>query len=223
MTEQAAPTVVHHHPLEGHESAFTAWIGFFSTLLLSVALFSILTGNWIPPTLTITAAVAIGPEIYIPVTAMAFYRYQESVSLKRPDNMFYAWLDLFGSAMVFVVAFIGVASWFPAMSWMLERVHAPVAPFNTLTVVAAFTYLVLSSWDVFWNHWRRSRLSGFGPAGAGHEMVQDILQGKDAMGPFTVHPEVVVEPVYKLRQPNGVLRVLNVTDARALPGPAESH
>ena len=96
--------------------------------------------------------------------------------------------------------------------------------FNTLTVVAAFTYLVLSAWDVVWNHQRRSRMMGYGSSTPGHEMVQDILSGKDAMGPFTIHPEVVVEPVYKVRQPNGVLRVVNVIDARALPpGPPETH
>lgn len=218
MTEPASPAVTRRHPIQGHEAAFTAWIGFFSTVILAVALFSILTGYWTPPTLTISGAVSIGPEIYIPTTALIFYRYQERVSLTRPDTNFYAWVDLVGSAMVFVVAFIGIASWFPPVQWMFDRVGLPLALFNTLTFVAGVTYLVLSGWDVFWNHWRRSRVFAHN-VGPGGELLDSILSGNAAVGPFTITPDVIVEPVYKVRQPDGSLRIVR---PELITGPAGS-
>ena len=202
----AAPKPKSVHPIVGHESAFVAWVGFFSTLLLSLMLFSVLTGQWVPPTFTISEEVAIGPEIYGPLLAMIAYNYQVKVSLQRPDTLPYAWLDLVGSMLVFAIAFIGIMSWFPAVRWILEFMHAPIAPFNTLTVVMGFTFLVLSSWDVFWNHWRRSRVFAHN-VGPGGELLNGILAGKGVMGPFTINPEVIVEPVYKVRQPDGSLRL----------------
>ena len=214
--EAAKPKSV--HPIVGHESAFVAWVGFFSTLLLSLMLFSVLTGQWVPPTFTISETVAIGPETYVPLLAMIVYNYQVKVSLQRPDTYFYAVLDLVGSALVFVIAFIGIMSWFPAVSWILEHAHLPLAPFNTLTVVTGFTYLVLSAWDVFWNHWRRSRVFAHN-VGPGGELINGILMGNATVGPFTITPDVIVEPVYKVRQPDGSLRTVQ---PQLLNGPPAS-
>ncbi len=169
MTTTTASPTARTHPLQGHESAATAWFGFFTTVLLSIVLFYVLTGWWVPPTLTLGSGVQIGPEVLVPLSAFLFYLYQKRVSLTRPNTWGYGLLDFIGSAGIFIVTLIAVLSWLPPFASMLRLPTTlfglpsfPVAAFTTLAVVTGVTYLVGSFWDVFWNHWSRRRLGTYG-------------------------------------------------------------
>jgi hypothetical protein len=220
--EASAAQPVHIHPMVGKESHFVAWVGFFSTLLVSLLIFSILTGNWIPPTFAIGDA-SVGPETYIPIMAMIVYHYQVKVSLERPDTLFYAWLDLIGSVLPFAIAFIAIMSWFPAVRWILETMRLWITPYTTLTLVTAGTYLILSAWDVFWNHWRRSRVFGHG-GGASNAFIDDVIIGQGVSRKRVMPLEIIWEPQHFVQQPDGTLRRVQPELIEQQTGPApETH